>query len=547
MDSAATDRPARRPRTWSVRFRILTAVLMTTALGMTAAGLTSYAISRQDVYKGVRDALHQEVNEFRVASEEAMKGPNRANIVTVADLLRATIKATYPDDNEAVIGLVNGQLELHPNRQSELQTAVQGDQEVIAEAAKVRPGGDILIKTISNERNRNLAFVSVTAQIEGQPDLGHYVAAVDIDTAFVPLNNTYRTYALVCVAALILVGLVGFVVSGRLLAPLRTLRETAHEIGEGNLSGRIPEDQLTSGDEIADLGHTMNAMLDRLSSSFDEQRNLLDDAGHELRTPITILQGHLELLDQRNPTEVAETVELSLDELARMRRIVEDLMILAKSRRPDFVRPTPVDVDDLLTSVLDKVRPLADRQWRIERTVHAVIELDPQRITQALVQLVSNAVRHSPEGSVIALSASVISVVAADPALPPAGERLRLSVRDEGSGIPPDDHQRIFERFARSGPAQPGHDHPEPMVRDHAPGQVDGSGLGLAIVDAIAKAHRGQVLLDSALGHGSTFTLEIPIVTERDHNLTEDELFGGPADEDHHQHRTEQESRWLRS
>src|SRR5690606_2779441 len=462
-------------------------------------------------------ALAQEVNEFGEASRVAMEGPGAANVRTVEDLLRATIKGTYPDDNEAVIGLVNGRLALYPNRQSSLQTAVQGDPEVIAEAARVRPEDPIRVHTLSNERNRNLAFVAVTAQLEGSADLGHYVAAVDVDTAFAPLNSTSRTYAMVCVAALILVGVVGFVVSGRLLAPLRTLRQTAQEIGEGNLSGRIPEDQLTSGDEIADLGHTMNAMLDRLSSSFDEQRNLLDDAGHELRTPITIVQGHLELLDQRNPTEVAETVDLSLDELARMRRIVEDLMTLAKSRRPDFVRPGPVDVDELLGSVLEKVRPLADRDWRIDRTVHAVVELDQQRITQALVQLVSNAVRHSATGSLIELSASVITVPDAEPGQPPAAERLRLSVRDEGTGIAPEDHQRIFERFVRSGTPQ-----------DHAAGQSEGSGLGLAIVAAIAQAHRGRVLLDSRPGRGSTFTLDLPVITAESGPLDPAAL---PADE----------------
>lgn len=529
MEPVRDHRPGapRRPRGWSVRFRILTAVLMTTALGMMAAGLTSYAISRQGVYDGVHAALRQEYNEFREASDEAMNGPGGANITTVEALLRATIKATYPDENEAVLGLVNGKLELHPNKQSDLQTAVQGDPEVIAMAAQVRPGEPIDFQHLSSDRNPNLEFISITAQMPGSDDIGHYVAAVDVDTAFVPLNNTYRTYALVCVAALILVGLVGFVVSGKLLAPLRTLRQTAQEIGEGNLTGRIPEDQLTSGDEIADLGHTMNAMLDRLSTSFDEQRNLLDDAGHELRTPITIVQGHLELLDQRNPTEVAETVDLSLDELARMRRIVEDLMILAKSRRPDFVRPGPVDVDDLLGSVLDKVKPLADRRWRIDRTVHAVIELDEQRITQALVQLVSNAVRHSADGSVIAFGAEVVP----DPDHPTA-HRLRLTVRDEGTGIAPEDHQRIFERFARSGPA---HEH------DHASGHAEGSGLGLAIVNAIATAHRGQVLLYSRPGRGSTFTLDLPVITD---DARTEEL---EVPDDRYPIATEQESPWPRS
>jgi signal transduction histidine kinase len=207
-------------------------------------------------------------------------------------------------------------------------------------------------------------------------------------------------------------------------------------------------------------------------------------------------------------------------------------MILAKSRRPDFVRPGPVDIDELLTSVLEKVRPLADRNWRIDRTVHAVIELDQQRITQALVQLVSNGVRHSTAGAAIALSASVITVAAADSSLPPVGQRLRLSVRDEGAGIAPEDHQRIFERFARSGPA---HDH----------SSTEGSGLGLAIVDAIAKAHRGQVLLESEPGRGSTFTLDLPIITTDPPASGSTEILVDRAD--HEPTAIEQESPWPRS
>jgi signal transduction histidine kinase len=243
----------------------------------------------------------------------------------------------------------------------------------------------------------------------------------------------------------------------------------------------------------------MNAMLDRLATSFDHQRQLLDDAGHELRTPITIVRGHLELLDPTDPSDVSETRTLALEELDRMQRVVDDLMVLAKSQRPDFVRPQPVAVDELLVSVRDLVAPLGDRDWRIEATTDLVVLLDQQRITQALVQLVANAIRFTAAGSVVALGAVL------------TGSELRIWVRDVGVGIAPEDRIRIFERFGRGRGTAAAQDSPD-----------DGAGLGLAIVAAIAEAHHGRVELDSTPGRGSTFTLCLPVATPAATNRLED-------------------------
>jgi two-component system OmpR family sensor kinase len=168
-----------------------------------------------------------------------------------------------------------------------------------------------------------------------------------------------------------------------------------------------------------------------------------------------------------------------------MQRLVEDIMVLAKSRRPDFVHPEEVVVSDLLAVVADKIAPLGVRNWTIDASTDATAQLDQQRITQALVQLVANALRFTEPGSVIALGARTD---AAD---------LRLWVRDEGVGISAEDQQRIFERFGRGEQVIPGLD--------------EGAGLGLAIVTAIAEAHHGRVTLDSTVGMGSTFTLVLPL------------------------------------
>ena len=490
-----TGSPA-RPSLWrrlsgrpmSVRARILIAVLVTTALGMLGAGGVSYLIAREQTLDNIRSSLLQENEEINTVAALASRGETGRTIEGPGDLLWLVIKSSVPDPDEAIIGLVNGKVEWVPSSEEPSQTSLENDQELIDAAAAVQPGQPVQLQRISTSQHPDVAFLSIPVQVKGSPDLGHYVAAVDVRLAFQPIIRTHLTYAAVCLVALAAIGIVGYQVAGRLLSPLRALRRTAQRITETDLSDRIPDDQLASNDEVADLGRTMNAMLDRLSASFDNQRQLLDDAGHELKTPITIVRGHLELVDPRDPADVIETRDLAIDELDRMRRLVDEILMLAKARRPDFVQPEPIVVADLLAGVLDKVIALGERRWLIEATTNEVVSLDPQRITQALIQLVANALKFTDPGAVIALGGRLY------------GPEVRLWVRDEGAGIPATDQGRIFERFGRgSNP-----------LGTQAAGADDGAGLGLAIVDAIAVAHHGRVARTSEVGVGSTFTLCLP-------------------------------------
>ena len=471
----------------SVRARILTAVLVTTAIGMLGAGGVSYLIAREQTLDNIRSSLLQENEEINTVAALAGRGETGRTITGPGDVLWLAIKSSVPDPDEAIIGLVNGKVEWVPSSEEPSQKSLEDDPELIAAAAAVRPGQPVLLQRISTAGHPDIAFMSIPVQVKGSPDLGHYVAAVDVRLAFQPIIRTHLTYAGVALVALVAIGIVGYQVAGRLLSPLRSLRQTAQRITETDLSERIPVDQLAT-DEVGDLGHTMNAMLDRLSASFDNQRRLLDDAGHELKTPITIVRGHLELIDPHDPSDVVETRDLAIDELDRMRRLVDEILMLAKARRPDFVQTGPVVVADLLAGVLDKVVALGDRRWLIEATSNEVVTLDPQRIAQALIQLVANALRFTPPGSVIALGGRIY------------GPEVRLWVRDEGTGIAADDRGRIFERFGRG----------TDPTGTQPPGTDDGAGLGLAIVDAIALAHHGRVALATEVGVGSTFTLCLP-------------------------------------
>jgi two-component system, OmpR family, sensor kinase len=234
---------------------------------------------------------------------------------------------------------------------------------------------------------------------------------------------------------------------------------------------------------VAELAHTFNEMLDRLQSAFADQRDFLDDVGHELRTPLTIVRGHLELLDEGTPEEREHTLELVLDELDRMTRLVGELMVLAQSHRPDFITRQVVDAGELVARVHEKASVLGRRAWRLEMNSAGSVNIDGQRITQAMLQLVTNAVNHTNDGDQILLGAGV------------SDREARFWVHDEGPGITAEQQHRVFQRF----------------YRGHAPSRSGGSGLGLSIVQAIAEAHGGRVELEGQSGRGARFTIVLPV------------------------------------
>jgi two-component system OmpR family sensor kinase len=358
----------------------------------------------------------------------------------------------------------------------------------------IPPGAAVELRTITT-RITQYRVVAIPVTVTGDPHSGLFVVAVDRGAEMAGLTSTTVTYSIVAVGSLAVIAVVAWFVVGRLLRPVRLLRDTARHITESDLSERIT---VTGSDDLSDLARTVNEMLDRLESAFGSQRELLDDVGHELRTPLTIVRGHLELLDADNPDEVRATQALTLDELDRMHRLVDDLVTLATAERPDFVRLAPTDVGRLTDDVLDKARGLGRRRWQVSTRAEATLSLDSQRITQAWLQLLANAVRFSAEGTTIRIGSAV------------TGDRVRLWVRDEGPGVPLDEQDQIFERFQRGRADRTGR-------------RADGGvGLGLPIVAAIATAHRGKVRLESppyGTGTGAVFVLDLPavdLVNDRD-------------------------------
>lgn len=453
-------------------------VLVVAALGMILAGATSLIIQQQRVDARMDAALAQEVAEFRALAATGVDPRTGEPFTSVEALFFVALERNIPDRNEGMLAMIDGAVELVPAPDVSA-VRLEEDEAFVALLGQIPADARVRVQTAETDLGR-LHYVAVPVRIEGDDANGLYVVAYVRDLEQSVVADSARTYATVSLVALVVVGAAGWLVAGRLLQPVRLLNETAQRISHTDLSGRIP---VSGNDDVSELARTVNEMLDRLEAAFALHREFLDDAGHELRTPITIVRGHIELMDASDPEEVAETRALVLDELDRMQRLVDDLVLLAKARRPDFVRPAPLELDLLTDEVADKARPLGDRDWSVDARARASVNLDAQRITQAWLQLVANAVKFTEPGDVVAIGSWA------------GGGVVRAWVRDSGPGVQPEDMERIFQRFHRGESGR----------------GTDGSGLGLAIVRAIAEAHGGRVWVESTPGAGSTFTMEFPV------------------------------------
>jgi signal transduction histidine kinase/MFS family permease len=446
-------------------------------LGAAIGGLAAQRavlLSRLD--RQIDNSFEQERRELeaRVAAPDPVTGrPSTADAAAIFDRFLAR---EAPGANEAFITFVDGR----PYKATPTPLPLEAT-EVGRGWASLRQGQQGEMSTAAGP----VRYMAVPLQHEGSTR-GVFVVASFLASERREIDTLTRTSGMVALLILMSATAAAWVVAGRLLRPVSDVTRTARQITETDLTRRIP---VEGNDEIAELGRTFNAMLDRLGAAFETQRNFVDDAGHELRTPITIVRGHLELMDVSTEDQ-QETVELVTAELDRMSRIVDDLLLLAKAEQRHFVRPEPVELVDFTRGVLAKSRALGQRRWLLDATAEGTTILaDPQRLTQAMLNLTRNAVEHTETGAEIGIGS------ARD------GNVVRLWVRDRGRGVRPADRERIFERFARG--------RGEPRASD-------GAGLGLAIVRAVAVAHGGTVELVSTPGWETTFTIVIPVDVDKD-------------------------------
>ena len=446
-------------------------MLLAAAAGMLVAGATSYLVQRERILAGVDDRLAGAVSDVQfVASDLQAQSLDEVLAALVERLRPGTDESAFALRDASTAVVPGGDIDFHLERDTGFVTRVLDET------------SQGVVRGTAVTADRTVRYVAIPVTLDGEAAEGVFVVAVDVGARLAPLTDAFRTFAIVALISLVVVGLVGWFVSGRLLRPIRQLRETAARITASDLSERIA---VTGSDDVSDLTVTVNDMLDRLDGALTAQRQLLDDVGHELKTPVTIVRGHLELMDAANPADVAETRELAIDELDRMSNLVRDISDLAAAHGTLRLRREPTDVAALTARVRTKAAALSSAHtWTVSGSAPVVALLDPERITQALLQLCANAISHgAPDGLIEIGSAQ-------------RGDRLRFWVRDHGEGIEPELQQVIFERFRRGAVGR----------------GATGSGLGLAIVGAIAGSHDGTVAVASTPPDGARFTIDIPFV-----------------------------------
>jgi len=290
--------------------------------------------------------------------------------------------------------------------------------------------------------------------------------------------------------ALLLASLGGLWLANKALKPVDRLTRAAERIGRGNLSERVEEHQ--SHDEIGRLAATFNQMISRLEQAFEREQRFTADASHELKTPLAVLRGELEvaLRRDRSPEEYRRVLQSSLEEIARLTKLTEDLLTLARSDAGESVLELErVPIDQLATEACAYIGPLADSAG-IDLTCdvpanEVSIKGDQKRLKQLLVNLLDNAIKYTTSGGRVRLVLTTDTTGAV------------IKVTDTGRGIPAASLPHIFERFYRQ--------------TDPRDIRVTGFGLGLAISKWIVDAHEGSIDVESNEGAGSTFTIRLPL------------------------------------
>ena len=443
---------------------------------MAIATLASVFLVRQVLLAGVDDridqALVQESRELRRLVDGGVDPETGEPFGDdVGRLIEVFLERNVPARNEAFLTFIDGEpfersRNVLPYRLDEDQTLVTRWSRIVeSDAGSVQtPGGSV-------------RYLAVPIRSGGDVR-GVFVAAIFRDLEADSIEPAVRAAGLVGLGAVLIGSLLAFLVARRIIQPVQAVQATARTISESDLSRRI---EVRGDDEIAALAETFNELLDRLELAFAAQRAFVDDAGHELRTPITIIRGQLELLSD-DPEQRRRAITLVTGELDRMSRMVNDLLLLAKAQQPEFLEFDLVDIDELTREVHEKGRVLGPRRWTLDDVADGALVGDRQRLGQALIQLLQNAVDHTGEGAEISLGSRIDN------------NHALFRVRDDGPGIAPELRERIFERFARVGSRT-----------------SEGAGLGLAIVRAIAEGHGGRVWVESEIGESTTFTIEVPI------------------------------------
>lgn len=457
-----------------MRVRIVAVVVLLLVLSSVGSIFLLRTVLFARLDEGIQVSLEREAEEFRKLTGGVDPRTGKPFGDDVRAIFDVYFSREVPDEGETLLTFVDG--ELYRTQRARDAADPAQLQEAIDYWLTLEKEQSGVLKTPAGEAR----YIAIPHH--GDPKRALFVVANFPAYERNEIDDAVQSQIAVQAVALVLASALGLALAGRVLRPLRLLATTAGRITDTDLSQRIP---VHGDDEASQIAATFNEMLERLEQAFGAQRVFLDDTSHELRTPLTVIRGHLELLElDEDPEERRQTIELVTDEIDRMNEIVNDLFLLARSEQPDFLSTEELDLHSLIVAVHQKVSVLAPRDWRLLEAPSVSVIGDRNRLTQALLQLADNAVRHTDPNDRIEIGARV------------QADQAVLWVDDRGRGVPPEVAERIFDRFQR-GPS--------------GPSGATGGGLGLAIVAAIAEAHGGQAALVPRPGPGARFEISVPL------------------------------------
>ncbi len=317
-----------------------------------------------------------------------------------------------------------------------------------------------------------------------------YVANLTpIDRLDASIEGFRRMIVLLAIAGAILSFAAGWLLARRGLRPVSALTETANAVAlSGDLGRRVPEG--TQSDELGQMASTFNKMLANVEQAYQAQQRFVADASHELRAPLTAIQGNLELLERKpdmDPADRQEAITEAGREAGHLTRLVVDLLALARADAGVPIRKERVEIDRVLLDALAGARHMVRGQRiDVDDLEPLAVTGDPDHLQQLALILIDNAIKYTPAGGQVTLK------------LRRRGGVAEIVVQDTGAGIPPEDLPHVFERFYRADPGR---------ARD--PG---GTGLGLSIALWITRQHRGEIVIESVPGQGTVATVRLPVL-----------------------------------
>jgi heavy metal sensor kinase len=395
----------------------------------------------------------------------------------------------FSTSSRLLYAIVDGQVYTN-EREVFFQSAAHGDdssaanrQEATLAARLERQPPGLSTQQAPDVGDLRLLVKSVAGESGATATIGVGEPLAPVDNA---LDGIQRGFAIGGTITLGAALLIGFLLAAGFARPLQRMAQIAARVDGGDLSPRI--DARGPRDEMRILADAFDHMLDRLEEAFARQQAFISDASHELRTPLTSIRGQLEVLarsEQPDADEVRHVERLVAGEVERMTRLTEDMLLLAHTDESHFIEREAVDLELLLEDVVEIAEPTADRRFTLAAHVSGILNADGDRITQALRNLLRNAIEHTQPGGHIEVGARELP-----------GERVAIWVDDDGPGIPEAERDRVFDRFHRADPAR---------VRTGG-----GTGLGLAIVRAIVTAHGGRAWAEESPLGGARVVIELP-------------------------------------